>query len=176
MAEAELQSYWLLGMVGQPLTHIRCPACECAVRVLDGTPCPNCRRCAFCGRKQKRDDAPCNCAYAEDPDSVAWFWTEFIVPEKEVARESRRMEIRRQLETRKGIVVGLLVGLLLLPGITFRHLFGDFTWIRFALYVICLSTVWILLLSLVKRVFQKIEDRRLRTQNGFHQGTENANN
>jgi hypothetical protein len=164
--------YWLsTSMVRQSVTHIRCPVCECAVLVLGGPPCPNCRRCPFCGRKTKSVGSPCNCDYAEDPDRVAWFWTDFVIPEEQVARETRRMEIRRQLETRKAIVAALVMSLLMIPGMAHRELFGDFTWTQFGLYVICAASVWLLHLRLVKCVFQKIEDRRLQRQDGSSHGT-----
>jgi hypothetical protein len=68
------------------------------------------------------------------------------------------------------------MSLLMIPGMAHRDLFGDFTWTQFGLYVICAASVWLLHLRLVKCVFQKIEDRRLQTQDGSSHGTKNANN
>lgn len=91
---------------------------------------------------------------------------QFIIPDEFVARETQRMKIRKQLETKKGIVAGVLGGMLVAQGIVFRDILGDFTWTTYGVYYICLTIVILILLSVVDWIFRKIEDRRLHAEYG----------
>lgn len=150
-------------MIDEPVIHIRCPACEYAVRALDDAPCPNCGRCPSCGRKLKTDQPRCGCAVAESPDIRSKFIRSFIIPEELVAREARRMEIRKQLEMKRAIVSGLTAGSLIVFANVRRDVFGPFTWTTFGVYLVCVVLAAALLTSFVNWMFRKIEDSKLQT-------------
>jgi hypothetical protein len=145
--------------------YIICPGCECAVREISATPCPNCRRCPFCGQKWKNEDR-CNCGYDKDPERLASFKAKWAIPAHNVPRERRRMEIRKQLETKQIIVGTLLVVPWIFVGIILRdlELFGPKTVANFwgmviGTLIVMLSASWS-----VDKVFRRIKNRRLEAE------------
>lgn len=138
-------------------THVICLNCECGVLQLDGTPCPNCHRCPFCWRKVKADQARCCCDDAQDPEEYHWYATDHIVPEDQVAREKRRMGIRKKLESKLGIASGVLGGLLCVSINVVRDTFGTSA----ILTATCCVTVWFTLLWMFKWYLRRVEERRL---------------
>lgn len=125
-------------MVDESVIHIRCPGCERAVRTLDDTPCPNCGRCPYCGRRLKSDQAHCGCAAAESSEVRSRFIAPFVIPAELVARETRRIEIRKQLDMKRGIAGGLMVGAIMVFANTRRDNFAGWTWAGFGIYYVCL--------------------------------------
>ena len=92
---------------------IRCPGCRFTVRALDDTACPDCGRCAFCGRKLESNTAHCGCQRAQDYEEMPWLRRDDVIPADQVATEVRRMEIRKQLELKETIVNACLGGVML---------------------------------------------------------------
>src|SRR6266581_2495201 len=89
------------------MTHIICPGCESVVRELDDTPCPNCHRCPLCGRKLKKGEEHCG------PHPGAEFsrhFSDLVIAEKDVPRERRRMEIRKQVERKRFLALMIPIG------------------------------------------------------------------
>jgi hypothetical protein len=129
--------------------------------MLDDTPCPNCGRCAFCGRKLKADQAHCGCAAAESSEVRSKFITPFLIPEELVARETRRMEIRKQLDLKRAIASGLMFGAILVFANTLRDNFAGWTWAGLVIYYIVLFLGAMLLNSFVDWMFRRIEDSKL---------------
>ena len=152
--------------MNNPTTYIRCPACECAVRELDDSPCLNCHRCVFCGRKLKKDERHCDCPPSRDIDLGAKFLLQFIIPDELVARETQRMQIRKQLEMKKAIASGSIGGILVVQGIVFGDIVGQFAWTTYGVYLVCLTITVLLLMSVVDWIFRSIEDRRLHAEYG----------
>lgn len=89
---------------------------------------------------------------------------QFIVADDQIDREQQRMKIRKSLETKRGIVCGILAGTLFLPGLEYRRVFGEFTWSRFCIYSICTICLLMVLMSFVNWAFHKVEDRQLKLQ------------
>ncbi len=151
-------------MTEQSVVYIQCPGCECAVFKLDATRCPNCSRCVFCGRKLKTDGSICDCASSVDPDPSDWYLAKLIIPEDQVARETRRMEIRKQLENRKSLAAVFVLLPMFVSVEIVSHIFDKFTWSWFGAYFICVLVVIMPLLAFIPWVFRRIEDHRLQLQ------------
>jgi hypothetical protein len=143
--------------------YILCLACESAIRELSDSPCPNCHRCAFCGQKLKNQDH-CTCGYGQDPKKVSWFKEKHGIPEKEIPRERRRLEIRKQLESKQGIATVFFAVPWLFIGPLIRDLFGPITVANLAAMVIGTGVVFMISWWGVHRVFRRIENRRLEAE------------
>ena len=98
-----------------PVTQIRCPCCDDAVRPLDATPCPECRRCAFCGQRLQRRETLCTCGQADKPGRVATLKERFGIPEDQLATERRQTAIGRR-DRPRAIIYGLAGGLIVFLG------------------------------------------------------------
>src|SRR5207244_1034163 len=140
---------------------ITCLGCESAVRELDDTPCPNCGRCGLCGRKLTKDEVHCPMGHATDAESIARFPREWVIPEQEVPRERRRMEIRRELVWPKQIAIAILCSVSIIGGFVVRDVIGA----RTVANTIAVATATTLLLVTtvfgLQRLFRKLENRRL---------------
>ncbi len=132
------------------------------MRELNGAGCPNCGRCAHCGRKLYAESSSCMCGYAAIPEKVAQLQRAFGIPPDQVSREKRRLEIRQQLQTKRGIVYGILAGLIVLSGVIYRNLVGATTlvdWIWIALVTVLSTVLAAFLIDCL--VFRRIENRRV---------------
>ncbi len=140
--------------------YIWCPACECAVYELNGQPCPNCSRCAFCGSKIKPGEPPCH--HDKTSESTSKLINKYFVPNADVPREQRRAAIRKSLEgkltTCTTFVSGLMIGLS-------TFIFGLSNEPKTVLTVLPRAIIFALILLgagvLVKRKFRRIENQRL---------------
>lgn len=89
---------------------------------------------------------------------------EFMIPANQVARETRRMEIRKQLEMKKAIVIGLIAGILVVLSRIVGDIFERFTWSYFGAIFMFVLVVFMPLLSFIQWIFRRIEDHRLQLQ------------
>ncbi|MCI0640694.1 MAG: hypothetical protein L0Y72_04455 [Gemmataceae bacterium] len=102
------------------------------------------------------------CGYAAIPEKVAQLQRAFGIPPDQVSREKRRLEIRQQLQTKRGIVYGILAGLIVLSGVIYRNLVGATTlvdWIWIALVTVLSTVLAAFLIDCL--VFRRIENRRV---------------
>lgn len=140
--------------------HIHCLGCE-TVRVLNGTPCPGCQRCAFCGRKMKSGEA-CECNQVDIPAEVERLRKRRMITAEFVPREKRRDEIRKQLQFKRSLAGGTLGGLLVAAANPVKESFG--------LSLLNFGAVWAILFMaavyLLRAGFRSIENRRLKAE-GF---------
>lgn len=144
---------------------IRCPGCKFTVRALDDTACPECGRCAFCGRKLESDAAHCGCQRAQDYEAMPWLMRDDAIPADQVATEVRRMEIRKQLELKETIVNALLGGVMLVAvGIGYPDIVHENWLVIFGVSVLWVMIQRVLVGSFVNWIFSMVADRRLRLE------------
>ncbi|MCI0379990.1 MAG: hypothetical protein L0215_20605 [Gemmataceae bacterium] len=134
--------------------------------------CPNCGRCAHCGLKLSSKSSGCTCGYAAIPEKVAQLQRAFGIPPDQVARAKRRLEIRKQLQTKRALVYGGLAVLFLVAGKVFRDLVGatslvDWMWI--ALVTVAATVLAAILVDSL--VFRRIEERQLSAKSDNAHGT-----
>jgi hypothetical protein len=130
---------------------------------MSATPCPNCHRCPFCGKKLKNQDH-CICGYEKDPEYLASFKAKWAIPAHNVPRERRRMEIRKQLEFKRGIAAGLCTVPWIFLILIVRDLIGAETVAAFCGMAVALAIILIGSWWCVDRVFRRIENRRLESE------------
>lgn len=144
--------------------YVVCLGCEAAVRELSCEPCPNCARCAFCGRRARLSvdaDLRCGCRLDEDAETFDEVAREHGIPEDRLPRERRRLEIRRRLDRLEacaagttGVIAGFLFALC-------RSL-AQPAWLSNGFVFTAASvTVSVGTMLLVVRFFRGMADRRL---------------
>jgi hypothetical protein len=142
-------------------TYVICPGCEAAVRELSDAPCPHCGRCYFCGRKGKPGQTHCVCGYADDADYVARLQRECGISEGDLPRERRRLQIRKELQSKRAIIGAILGGVWvgsLQPLRSWIGLEAITQWILFV--AVGLTVFWGLWWTL-DWFFRRLEERRL---------------
>jgi len=149
-------------MPDEPLYMI-CLGCESVVREMTATPCPSCRRCAFCGQRIKNQDH-CTCGFEKDLENLAGFKAKFGIPPNNVLRERRRLEIRKHLRFKEGIVNLFVLGPLLFVGLKIGDLSGPNTFLTICAMALGTAIIFAILVLGVHQVFRKIEDWRLESE------------
>ncbi len=71
------------------------------------------------------------------------------------------MKIRKQLDMKRGIAGGLMVGAIMVFANTRRDNFAGWTWAGFGIYYVCLFLGAMLLMWFVDWLFRRIEDAKL---------------
>ena len=145
------------------VAYVTCPGCERAVRELNDAPCPNCRRCLFCGRKIKPDETRCGCPLSSDPNQIAQTQWALGIAEDQVPRERRRFEIREQLESRKNWASGVLGGIFSITAAGGMFLEKLNVVEKIAIPVVG-GIIFVLIVFLLEWVFRRIEDHRLNSE------------
>ena len=151
-------------MIPAPSHYIWCPGCECVVRELDDTPCLNCHRCPFCGRKLKSEEMHCTCGLIDNPEDIDRLTRNFGISESQLPRERRRAEIRKQLEFRKAISAVFVGSVVPVSGMICGALLGERMLLKVGVFAVACGFAVVATTYLVPRVFRRIEDLRLETE------------
>ena len=104
----------------------------------------------------KSDETPCSCGLAENPKSVALLIRTFGIPEDQVPRERHRARIRKQLEWKRAIAAGVVVGLLPVSALIYPEIVGQMTFLN---AVAALAAVFAIF-GMFCLVFRCIESRK----------------
>jgi hypothetical protein len=144
--------------------YILCPGCEAAVRELGDTPCPECQRCALCGRKLKDDETHCHCGLIDDSGHVENLLRHNEIRADELGRERRRLEIRKQLTNRKVITGSLATGVVMLVYPAVRDRVAPCTTLSWILLILSFSELVMLGIMFNDWLFRRFESYRLETE------------
>lgn len=77
-----------------------CLGCEAAVRPIDGSPCPLCGRCAFCGQKISTG-FDCDCGKVSQAEFLKRFLKDHAIPADKIERKKRCLVLRQKNKDKK---------------------------------------------------------------------------
>jgi hypothetical protein len=79
------------------MPHIHCPDCD-AIRTMDAPACPECGRCAGCGKKLTGDVQICECGFPGDEKIARRIKAGYGIAEEDVEREKLKWQKRKKCE------------------------------------------------------------------------------
>jgi hypothetical protein len=79
------------------MPHIHCPDCD-AIRTMDAAACPECGRCAGCGKKLAVDVQRCECGFPGDEKIARRIKAGYGIAEEDVEREKLKWQKHKKRE------------------------------------------------------------------------------
>jgi hypothetical protein len=138
------------------LKFIRCPELWCgAVRPLDATPCPTCRRCAFCRRKAPHKTDRCNCGITDVESHLDRHPEIEVIPYELVKREKLRHELAMHLRYFKAPLYGMVFAGMYIATKELTELSAGFDW---WVDVIWTVGIWIVVVFVAAKLLAVLED------------------